>query len=765
MTTRQQERPGRARQLGTAPHSPRRPRHLTIHGCDSLSSISFIHSSTPERPTHFHTATTLVWPSPFPCAVARQEEATLASRDVCSFSTRLEPSPATMSRIPVYNFDPPAPRGARRIWYDDDFLGRGEMAASSATAAGAVPVKSPIHRSSINRLNAVPLADPASDVTISLNPSSGLYLPRVIDMNAGDIVDVGRSSKSEYKNLQAASDNALFDCPVISRRHAELKAAEKHGQGYVVSIADLASLHGTTVNGQRLLSGQEFVLKSGDVVKLGDRVTRADGTCTESQPSPHAWTQLTDPSLADTHDGISLTVTYASDINARGHANRGLEHSLFDDHAMSGRRFEVPSESEAEAENSAYGSDIESECGSSNEPSSAKTTPEQAKAVPGSQQTPIDLDETNIVDLSVDVDDEDEPYLTAPLHNSQPPSRRECASDEGVYLVAETLHDQSATRQPSQIFDHGSVLNEVTDSNDSVHAECSSEAEDNKMSRLSAGVNPASATKEVSDHLHIRLMHRLTPASVQIEESPPPTNQSGGKVGSTDEALGRLLSQARSHSDSMHSSQPLAEHEPHCNVSNLRSDGRWDAQAYPTAFPVGGQEPFADHQPLHAATLSAHSYQELPFPSPAPIDSAALPQFVVAANAGEFTVPSQTSSLLGKHPTSENKFSINGAAQDAGDDTNPPVSLRKLVGGTKRAASDMNDAVEPAEHSTKKTKTNAGGCVSAQVRPQRRAHKKRNVSRRSSAVGMLASGAALGMMFTVGFLCSPPAQWLIDALN
>jgi hypothetical protein len=37
-------------------------------------------------------------------------------------------------------------------------------------------------------------------------------------------IPIGRSSSVETKNLLAAPDNAWFNCPVMSRNHAELEA-------------------------------------------------------------------------------------------------------------------------------------------------------------------------------------------------------------------------------------------------------------------------------------------------------------------------------------------------------------------------------------------------------------------------------------------------------------------------------------------------------------------------------------------------------------
>jgi pSer/pThr/pTyr-binding forkhead associated (FHA) protein len=87
---------------------------------------------------------------------------------------------------------------------------------------------------------------------------------------------IGRSSRS--KNIVPASDNLLFDCPVVSRFHAELRYSPWQAPDQQVTITDTASLHGTMVNGQRLVPYNEFALKMGDVIKFGERVSRGEGT-------------------------------------------------------------------------------------------------------------------------------------------------------------------------------------------------------------------------------------------------------------------------------------------------------------------------------------------------------------------------------------------------------------------------------------------------------------------------------------------------------
>lgn len=116
---------------------------------------------------------------------------------------------------------------------------------------------------------------------------------RHITLSPGFPVTIGRASKSEAKQLQAAEDNALFDCPVVSRNHAELRM---HGWSEVstssynrmngaltdavknqVTITDIDSMHGTTLNGSKISANVEHTLQPGDMLKFGERVTRGSG--------------------------------------------------------------------------------------------------------------------------------------------------------------------------------------------------------------------------------------------------------------------------------------------------------------------------------------------------------------------------------------------------------------------------------------------------------------------------------------------------------
>lgn len=83
-------------------------------------------------------------------------------------------------------------------------------------------------------------------------------------------ISIGRSSKRRLE-LEPSADNAFFDCPVMSREHAELHLdAEKRA----VTIKDTGSLHGTLLNKLALRPTETRVVKTGDIISFGLAIDR-----------------------------------------------------------------------------------------------------------------------------------------------------------------------------------------------------------------------------------------------------------------------------------------------------------------------------------------------------------------------------------------------------------------------------------------------------------------------------------------------------------
>jgi len=100
---------------------------------------------------------------------------------------------------------------------------------------------------------------------------------RHIVLHPDEPIIIGRSSRSEFKNLSTSNDNALFDCPVISRSHAKFELTVNKWDVkdmHKIYITDTRSMHGTSVNGQKLQPHKPFHLHEGDVIRLGDSVAQ-----------------------------------------------------------------------------------------------------------------------------------------------------------------------------------------------------------------------------------------------------------------------------------------------------------------------------------------------------------------------------------------------------------------------------------------------------------------------------------------------------------
>ena len=209
---------------------------------------------------------------------------------------------------------------------------------------------------------------------------------RRLTVTEGERFTIGRASRSEAKDLQARPTNALFDCPVVSRIHAQLRVESSKLAVSHVSITDMGSMHGTVVNSKRIPSHVPFPLVNGDQIKFGDKVTRGSGMTSY----PHVKPQLpsrTKLDCADIHDGVwvifrQAATSYTQPTQTMRSASSG---------------FRVPSDSEDESEqDSDNDSCVETVPGLC---SSAMTTPEQAKSTikdtkssSGTQEQPINID-------------------------------------------------------------------------------------------------------------------------------------------------------------------------------------------------------------------------------------------------------------------------------------------------------------------------------------------------------------------------------------
>lgn len=101
---------------------------------------------------------------------------------------------------------------------------------------------------------------------------------RRFNLPLGSTFPIGRSSRNTTKAaLLPAENNAFIDSPVISREHAVLSASGGDAAPQI-SVTDVKSMHGTFVNGERLVAGIPKQLSSGDELTFGVDVNRNEGT-------------------------------------------------------------------------------------------------------------------------------------------------------------------------------------------------------------------------------------------------------------------------------------------------------------------------------------------------------------------------------------------------------------------------------------------------------------------------------------------------------
>ena len=243
---------------------------------------------------------------------------------------------------------------------------------------------------------------PAAMFTITLTSASNPKDIRKLQVSHGKRISVGRASRVEVKNLQAGAENALFDCPVVSRMHAEITANPWALPVDRIQIIDKDSMHGTSVNGQPLKPFIPFSLKSGDLVKFGVKVvTRGEGAW---RAGPRlSFEQFTD-TTTDAHDGVVVIYHHTATGVTSADARPAVYKS---------RSYEVPDDSDVESD---YG-ESSSPVNEDDFPSSAHTTPEKAAAKLGSQYSPIDLESTRhaVIDLVDDEDEDDSPVFATAL--------------------------------------------------------------------------------------------------------------------------------------------------------------------------------------------------------------------------------------------------------------------------------------------------------------------------------------------------------------
>ncbi|KAI9655246.1 MAG: hypothetical protein M1831_004956 [Alyxoria varia] len=86
---------------------------------------------------------------------------------------------------------------------------------------------------------------------------------------------IGRSSRRHTERGVPAPDNALFINSVASRDHAEL-FINPESNALSLKLRDHASMHGTFVDGQKLLGMKPIELKGGERIKIGNDIENGE---------------------------------------------------------------------------------------------------------------------------------------------------------------------------------------------------------------------------------------------------------------------------------------------------------------------------------------------------------------------------------------------------------------------------------------------------------------------------------------------------------
>ena len=276
---------------------------------------------------------------------------------------------------------------------------------------------------------------------------------RRLTLVPGEPITIGRASRSK-ESLEASSTNALFDCPVVSREHAQLRAHPWAATGDQVSIVDLGSMHGTRVNGTKLQRGQRMSLRHGNVLQFGEKVTRGEGTAKTPYEILLSDFETDYENDTDMHEGIKVVFDrIPADSTQNSHTFAGSQPNSFYVPEVSDEE-----DSDSPREEQMY-DDISDQDADGYKSSSAHTTPEQAKPTPGSAEQPIDIDSIPVprrAPQAIYVSDEDADMMPPP-----PPKRIESFNDGAkpmnIYNSLKVVQD--SIDKDNSIYEPGNLQN------------------------------------------------------------------------------------------------------------------------------------------------------------------------------------------------------------------------------------------------------------------------------------------------------------------
>jgi pSer/pThr/pTyr-binding forkhead associated (FHA) protein len=95
---------------------------------------------------------------------------------------------------------------------------------------------------------------------------------------------ISRHSKKIEEKHSPNCKFTYYECPVMSREHAEFRVDIKDGRVWLTDGGardehgvPLGSMHGTYVNDERLVPGEEYPMRNEDIITFGSTVNTAKG--------------------------------------------------------------------------------------------------------------------------------------------------------------------------------------------------------------------------------------------------------------------------------------------------------------------------------------------------------------------------------------------------------------------------------------------------------------------------------------------------------
>ncbi|KAJ9663387.1 hypothetical protein H2198_000904 [Neophaeococcomyces mojaviensis] len=115
------------------------------------------------------------------------------------------------------------------------------------------------------------------------------YPDRIITLQHPDwSINIGRGNSTE-EALIPSPTNTWFTSRVMSRHHATLKA---HPKDRILTITDAGSMHGTYLNGEKVMLGRPDQLLQDDIITFGNQVVRGHEAFPPLKVSVHFdWTE------------------------------------------------------------------------------------------------------------------------------------------------------------------------------------------------------------------------------------------------------------------------------------------------------------------------------------------------------------------------------------------------------------------------------------------------------------------------------------------